>query len=242
MPYFFTLYFWLLMLSKTPFGNIDRSNRLLKEAESAYLQKNYIVALVKYRYLYHAQHLKDKHIQLNLAHCYFVNKDTAQAKKHYLPFAEDHSANIRAIACQQLGVLAYRQHQYATALSYFKQALQAAPANDNIRYNYELAKRLEKVTRKTEPGNKKESTQAPKKMPPPPLQTPEELAQDAETENKAQEKDQEAKAIQERLKRINLSQQKAEMILEAMKNNEIQYIQQRKHASQSKQEKMYPDW
>ncbi|QHT69761.1 tetratricopeptide repeat protein [Rhodocytophaga rosea] len=242
MPYFFTLYFWLLMLSKTPFGNIDRSNRLLKEAESAYVQKNYIVALVKYRYLYHALHLKEKHIQLNLAHCYFANKDTAQAKKHYLPFAEDKSTPIRAIACQQLGLLAFRQHQYESALSYFKQALQAAPSNDTIRYNYELAKRLERVAKKTEPGKTKETEKTPEDMPPPPLQTPEELAQDSEKENKAQEKDQEAKAIQERLKRINLSQQKAEMILEALKNNEIQYIQQRKHTSQSNQEKMYPDW
>jgi tetratricopeptide (TPR) repeat protein len=238
MPYFFTLYFWLLMLSKTPFGNIDRSNRLLKEAESAYLQKNYIVALVKYRHLYHALHLKDKHIQLNLAHCYFVIKDTAQAKKHYLPFAEDNSVSIRAIACQQLGVLAYRQQQYAAALSYFKQALQAAPANDTIRYNYELAKRLEKMAQKTESEKTNELNQIPEKMPPPPMQIPEVLAQDTEPESKEQE----AKAIQERLKRINLSRQKAEMILEAMKNNEIQYIQQKKHSSQSNGEKMYPDW
>lgn len=244
MPYFFLFYFSVLLASKTPLSNIARSNQLIREAENAYLQKNYIIALVKYRYLYNSLRIKDKQIQLNLAHCYYINKDTAQAKKYYSAFAEDRNADVRAVACQQLGVMAYQQQHYSLALGYFKKALQAAPRNDTIRFNYELAKIHEKQNPKAAEKRKKEPAPEEKEdnKQPPLLEKPQQPEQDVAPESKTEQSDQEAKAMQERLQRINLSREKAEMILEAMKNNEIQYIQQKKHGTGQKKEKMYPDW
>jgi len=63
-----------------------------------------------------------------------------------------------------------------------------------------------------------------------------------ETEEKG--KDMEAPPVsrEEKLKELNLTEEKARMILEAMKNNEIQYIQQNKRKPTKKPDSGKPDW
>ena len=46
----------------------------------------------------------------------------------------------------------------------------------------------------------------------------------------------------DKLKEMNISEEKAKMILEAMKNNEIQYIQQNRRKATKKKESGKPDW
>lgn len=46
----------------------------------------------------------------------------------------------------------------------------------------------------------------------------------------------------DKLKEMNISEEKAKMILEAMKNNEIQYIQQNRRKATKKKESDKPDW
>lgn len=46
----------------------------------------------------------------------------------------------------------------------------------------------------------------------------------------------------EKLEEMNISEEKAQMILEAMKNNEFQYIQQRKRKPTQQQDPSKPDW
>jgi len=41
---------------------------------------------------------------------------------------------------------------------------------------------------------------------------------------------------------MNISEEKAKMILEAMKNNEIQYIQQNRRKAKKKKDSSKPDW
>ncbi len=48
--------------------------------------------------------------------------------------------------------------------------------------------------------------------------------------------------VEERLKKINMSKKKAEMILDALNNNELQYIQQLKRQPTKKTDKTKPDW
>jgi Ca-activated chloride channel family protein len=49
-------------------------------------------------------------------------------------------------------------------------------------------------------------------------------------------------AIREMLEKMNLSPEKARMILDAMKNNEVQYLQQNKRKGKKKKEDDKPDW
>jgi hypothetical protein len=59
------------------------------------------------------------------------------------------------------------------------------------------------------------------------------------------EEDQESKPNpidEEKLKEMKISEEKAKLILEAMKNNEVQYIQQNKRKAKKKKDPSKPDW
>lgn len=68
-------------------------------------------------------------------------------------------------------------------------------------------------------------------------------AQDQEEKNKKDEKNQmPPKSREEKLKELNMSEEKARMILEAMRNNEIQYLQQMRRKATKKPQSGKPDW
>ena len=65
--------------------------------------------------------------------------------------------------------------------------------------------------------------------------------QDGE-KSEEKEKEQPKPTPSDKLKEMNISEEKAKMILEAMKNNEIQYIQQNRRKATKKKESDKPDW
>ncbi len=67
-------------------------------------------------------------------------------------------------------------------------------------------------------------------------------AQEQETDEEGQEMQEPPKSRAEKLEDLNLTEEKARMILEAMKNNEIQYIQQNKRQPTKKPDSNKPDW
>lgn len=69
-----------------------------------------------------------------------------------------------------------------------------------------------------------------------------EQAKQQETEEEGQEMEQPPQTRSEKLEELNLTEEKARMILEAMKNNEIQYIQQNKRKAKKKPDSNKPDW
>lgn len=68
--------------------------------------------------------------------------------------------------------------------------------------------------------------------------------QEQQKEGEEDQQDQENKEMntREKLEEMNISEEKAKMILEAMKNNEIQYIQQQKRKATKSPESGKPDW
>jgi len=67
-----------------------------------------------------------------------------------------------------------------------------------------------------------------------------------EQESKDQKENQEKKdippSVKEKLKQMQMSEQKAKMILDAMKNQEIQYLQQNKRKATKPKDRGKPDW
>lgn len=68
-------------------------------------------------------------------------------------------------------------------------------------------------------------------------------------EKEQQDKDQQDKdkkdippSVSDKLKQMNMSEEKAKMILEAMKNQEVQYLQQNKRKATKSKDKAKPDW
>ncbi len=69
-----------------------------------------------------------------------------------------------------------------------------------------------------------------------------EQAKQEETEEEGKEMEQPPMSRSEKLENLNLTEEKARMILEAMKNNEIQYIQQNQRKATKKPDSDKPDW
>ena len=70
----------------------------------------------------------------------------------------------------------------------------------------------------------------------------EDKEQEEGEKSEEKEKEQPKPTPSDKLKEMNISEEKAKMILEAMKNNEIQYIQQNKRKATKKKESDKPDW
>jgi len=77
-----------------------------------------------------------------------------------------------------------------------------------------------------------------------PQDAEEQDAQEGEQQQEGEksEDEQSASPISERLKEMNISEEKARMILEAMRNNEMQYIQQNRRRPEKPRDRSKPDW
>ena len=144
----------------------------------------------------------------------------------------------------------------------FKQSLKANPGNNDARYNYELLKKLiqeqeqqqqqqQQQQNKDQQQNKKqqEDQQKQKDKQKQEEKQDQQNQQNQEGEDQQQQEQQEGQEKEEetdegekqempstidKLKEMNISEEKAKMILEAMKNNEIQYIQQNKRKAKNR--------
>ena len=70
----------------------------------------------------------------------------------------------------------------------------------------------------------------------------EQQQKEEEQKKKDQEKKDNKPSPSEKLKDMQISEEKAKMILEAMKNQEVQYLQQNKRKATKPKDKGKPDW
>ena len=194
--------------------NISKINEIKKEAKRNFSEKKYDQAIDKYKYLIDSMNLNDDNVMLNLSHSYLLNGDTLNAIDGYNSLTESKKGNIKSIAYQQLGVISDKYQKLKESSELFKNSIKSNPENIESKYNYELV--MKKIKEQQNQENKEQQNQ----------------------ENKEQQN----QTIEEKLKEINISKEKAEMILEALKNNEIQYLQQLKRKTSKKVDKSKPDW
>jgi Ca-activated chloride channel family protein len=276
----------IILLVINPFSDLDKIakvNKAKKEAERAYLAKDYRLANEKYTYLRDSLGVVDDKISLNLANTQYLLNDSTNALSSYSQLRESPDANIRSIANQQLGAMQFNSKKYEEALKNYKAALKADPSNADARYNYELLKKLikeqeeqqeqnkdqqnkdqenkdeenkdkkdqEKQDQKQEQDKSKEEQEKNKEEQKEQDQQEEEKKdQQEQEEQKPEDQQEEDKKEQnkpnpideEKLKEMQITEEKARLILEAMKNNEVQYIQQNKRKSKKKKDPTKPDW
>jgi len=278
----------LILLPGTELDKIAKENKAKKEAEDAYLAKNYKLASEKYQYLLDSLGAKDERARLNWANAQYHLKDTAAAMNNYRTVAENSNKIISSLARQQLGELNFEKKKYKEALTNYKQALKLNPGNNDARYNYELLKKIIKQQEQKQKNNqnkdqknkdkdqknkdqknknqqnkkKQNQDQKNKEQQNKNQQNKDQQQKDQQKQNNQQKKDGQKKDQQnaneqnqekpkdrkpmptpaDKLKKMNISEEKAKMILEAMKNNEIQYIQQNKRKAKKKKDNSKPDW
>ena len=200
-------------------NNISKINQFKKEAEKNFREKKYNIAIDNYKYLIDSMKLNDDNVMLNLSHSYLLNGDTINAIDGYNSLISSKEKKVKSIAYQQLGVISKKYQKLKESSELFKNSIKSNPENIDSKFNYELV--MKKI--KEEQKNQKEDQQNQK-------------------EDQQNQKEDQQSSIEKKLKEINISKEKAEMILEALKNNEVQYLQQLKRKTSKKVDKSKPDW
>lgn len=267
----YIIVFLLIINPLTDLDKIARINKAKREAEKAYLAKDYVTANATYLYIKDSLGVSDENLLLNLANTQYLLNDSTNAKTSYSSLKESTNKTISSIANQQLGAMQFQNKKYEEALASYKSALKADANNSDARYNYELLKKLikkqeeqekqqnkdqenkeqekqdqkdqekkeqqdQEKKEKEDQENKEKDQQEKEDQEKEDEQKPEDQESDEEKENKPQPID------EEKLKEMKITEEKARLILEAMKNNEIQYIQQNKRKAKKKKDPNKPDW
>jgi Ca-activated chloride channel family protein len=307
------LIFLTMLIDPTRIGKINAAKA---DAKKTFNEGKYQEAIKKYRYLIESLHVDEDEVKLNLAHAYYLAKDTANAKPIYQSLTQSLKNEIRSKALQQLGVMNNSLNKSEEALAQFKQAIKTDPSNEDARYNYEMLKKKlnekKKQEQQNQPQNKdkkdkkdqnkdqqnkdeqnkqdqkdkqdkeqqnkdqqnqkdkqKEQEEKERKEQEQKEQQKKEEEQkakeqkekedkekkDKEKKDKGQEqdandqkkedqkkKDEIPSDVRKKLQELNLSPEKAQMILDAMKNQEQQYLQQNKRKATKPKDKGKPDW
>lgn len=236
---------------------IDEINRLTDSAEKSFFSKNYDESIRNYKTLIDSLDYSNEKIYLNLAHSYLLSNDTLNAIENYNFASLTENNKIKSIALQQLGNINEKNKKLDEALSFYKESIIANNNNEDSKYNYELVKRrIEEEKKKNQQNNKKDQNKNSKdnqkkdqsenkKQDKEGKEDKNNQNQDEQKQNKENEKNEkksEEESVEEKLKKINMTKKKAEMILNALNNNEFQYIQQLKRKPSKKTDKSKPDW
>ncbi len=205
-----TVYLWLVMLlawlDLGGFGDISRRNQARRQAENAYQQADYGTAAQLYAALLNRS--PDPVARLNFAHTLFHQHRYVAARRQYGPLVRAKQASVATAATVQMGVLACIGHDSAMALTYFRQALLQDTDNQTARFNYELIQ--QRFTAKNRLGFKKNTQQ----------NRPDSVARSATQQ--AVPSTQQRDALR-RLAGINMSQEQALQLLDAMRDDDLPY-------------------
>lgn len=236
---------------------IDEINRLTNSAEKSFFSKNYDESIRNYKTLIDSLDYSNEKIYLNLAHSYLLSNDTLNAIENYNFASLTENNKIKSIALQQLGNINEKNKKLDEALSFYKESIIADNNNEDSKYNYELVKRrIEEEKKKNQQNNKKDlnknskdnqkkNQSENKKQDKEGKEDKNNQNQDEQKQNRENEKNEKKskeESVEEKLKKINMTKKKAEMILNALNNNEFQYIQQLKRKPSKKTDKSKPDW
>lgn len=219
----FLLYLMLWVWDNRSFDTISRANYAKSEAEKAYIEKDYPLAVKLYKEITYGSIFIEPAARLYLAHSYYNLDSLDSAFYHYGLLNSVNDQNIASKANTQLAVILASRKDTMMALQHLQTALRQNPQNNKARYDYELLKKQysgKLLPPKPQAVTKKENA------PPAPTNQP-----DQQTPELAEQRDE----FLDRLKRLNMSEEQARSILDAMKSNEAQYIYQLRRRQYYKQ-------
>lgn len=223
-------YIFLWILDNSSFMRVNLRNKTTEEAQKAYLRGDFSIATSQYQLLSKQSFFTPAEVTLNLANSLFEGKDTLAARIKYAQLAGLKEPLMASTTYSQLGIIFCGQKDTLKALALFKEALILKPDNEVARFNYELLKRRYNPSK-----NKRTSSSiSPKKQKDSPQQTQEERKEIVENNSQKQ--------LLKTLKNYGLTPEKAKIILDGMKNSEIQYIQQKQILVNSKNSHITKKW
>lgn len=224
-------YIFLWILDNSTFTKVTIRNKAIKEAQLAYKDNDFAEASFQYQLLGSTSFFTPPEVTLNLAHALFENNDTIQARRKYAQLISIKEPALVSTTYSQLGLIFCAEKDTAQALTLFKEALILKPDNDLARFNYELLKRRYHPKKSLSKGIPKPKRNQLLSPPPPPKNQQAEIA-----------KNDSQKELLKTLKNYGLTPEKARIILDGMKNSEIQYIQQRQNLVKSRDSRITQNW
>lgn len=216
---------WLWWDTPHSLNQISRNNEARKDAEAAYKAGDYTRAMHLYANLSRITTTIDPGVRLNLGHTYFHLKRYNKARAQYEALLNSDRPDLRTVAATQLGVIACLQQDSAKALTLFEQALLENPDNEPARYDFELIKKrfsqkLPDPKSRQQPSEKQQQTTA--------------LTQPSGG-RKVEQSDRQDELLH-RFQRLNLTEEQAIQLLNAMRDDDLPYAltQSARHASTKK--------
>lgn len=229
------LYVLLWLMDNRNFDSITKDNERKLDAKNFYDSKEYVKAAELYRQVTYGSIFSEPAVRLNMAHSYFLGGKYKQALQQYRLLQRVGDKKIASIANQQIALIKVNQLDTAAALASLKEALQIEPNNDVARHNFIILKKafsgLQKLPQKSD--TKKAEQLAQKESQPENKPTHIEIEENAKRDQLLQS-----------LKAMNMSEDQARAILDAMKSNESQYIYQlrRKQYAKKSESKDQIEW
>jgi len=216
------LYVLLWLWDNRDFDAITKANERKLGAEQAYDRKRYGDAANLYHQITYGSIFSDPAVRLNMAHSYFQAHQYKLALQHYQLLKKVSDKTISSIANCQIALIQVIEKDTGAALGSLRIALRLEPGNDLARANYIILK-------KKFSGDEKLPETIPDQKP-----SDNQVAQNQNTttspDYKPKEQEVEENMRKEQLlqslKAMNMTEEQARSILDAMKSNESQYIYQ----------------
>ncbi|WP_221391249.1 hypothetical protein [Dyadobacter sp. NIV53] len=227
------LYVLLWLWDNRNFDSITKANERKLGAEQAYDRKEYREAAKLYRQITYGSIFSDPAARLNMAHSYYLAGKYSLALQHYELLKKVDNKSIASTANSQIAMIQVIQKDTGAALGSLKTALRLESGNDIARLNYITLKRnFSGVEKPSEVRiNKEESEKqiiSSQKPPAASSQTP---------KNQEVEESVKKEQLLNSLRAMNMSEDQAKAILDAMKSNESQYIYQLQRKQYAKKPK-----
>jgi hypothetical protein len=213
------LYLLLWLTDNRNFDSITRANERKLGAERFFENKQYLEAADLYQQITYGSIFSEPAARLNMAHAYFLAGKHRRALQQYELLKRVDNRTISSVANLQIGLIKVQQEDTAGALNSLKNALRIDPYNEIARHNFVILKDsysgLEKIPESKLQKQQTERTQVTSAGVPPVKPNQQDVEENAKKEQ-----------LLTSLKAINMSEDQARAILDAMKSGESQYIYQ----------------
>lgn len=216
------LYLLLLLWDNRTFDAITKTNERKIGAEMAFKKKQFVNASKLYHQITYGSVFSDPAARLNMAHSYYQAGQLKDALYQYKLLDHVKDKTIASVANCQVALILVSKKDTATALEKLKTSLRLEPRNTVARANYIILKShfsgVEQPS-KSSPDSRMAKNEASQNKPTPSKSQP-------KPEGLEQEEAAKREQLLRSLKSMNMSEEQARLILDAMKSNESQYIYQ----------------
>ncbi|GGB77393.1 hypothetical protein [Dyadobacter sediminis] len=236
----FILYVLLWLWDNRTFDSITKANQRKLDAEQAYNHARFSQSAELYNQITYGSLFSEPAARLNLAHSYFKLGNHKLALKHYNLLRDVGNNTIASIANSQIALIKVGQKDTASALTSLKTALLLEPGNNLARSNYIILKKHFSGIRPAPQTAKNKQKAVQQNTAQPDLQTPPE----PKPESREVAEDAKKEELLKSLRAMNMSEEQARAILDAMKSNESQYIYQlrRKQYNKKNRQQQEIEW